>query len=262
MKELVQLQNQFQEYLLHMNTAMENNILGTAKVSAKERLAIYKNAYNSRLLEALESTYSMLSKHLGEESFEVLANSYIHHRPSTYRSIRWFGDQLDLHLNEHSHFKLFPYLSELAKFEWTMALVFDAANAEIISLEDVVKIPPNLWENMRFKLHPSTHFLYLKWNVVAIWQSLSADEVPVMPEESVTPVCWIAWRKEFISQFCSLPTDEAWALNAIKSGKTFGEICEGLCEWIKEEEAPLHAASLLKGWITAEIISQVYITKL
>ena len=43
------------------------------------------------------------------------------------------------------------------------------------------------------------------------------------------------------------------------NGLTFGEICEGLCQWIAEDNAGVHAASLLKGWITTGLISNVII---
>lgn len=260
MNGLAQLQNKFQEYLQNVNDDMQENILGTEKVSVETRLSIYKNAYYSRLIEALQSTYPVLNKYLGEEAFEVIMLEYIHHRPSTYRSIRWFGDQLDIFLADHLEYQASPYLSELAKFEWTMSQVFDSANADSILLEEIGKIPPALWENMRFYLHPSVRLVHLKWNVVAIWQALSDDEKPMVPKENEVAVSWITWRKDLISQFCSMPNDEAWAVNAMSQGKSFGEICEGLCQWRKEEDAPMYAASLLKGWVIAGLISKVYVS--
>ncbi len=258
MSELVQLQTLFQEYLFLVNEAIQATIVATEKVSVETRLAIYKNAYYARLLEALETTYPILKKYVGEEVFETIAYAYIHHHHSPYRSIRWFGDQLAIFLSEEADYRNSPHLSELAKFEWEMTLVFDAANADVISVEEIGKIPPDQWEDMQFKIHPSIHFLQLNWNVVAIWEALSEDKTPVAPVESESSVCWILWRKALVSRFCSLPEEEAWAMHALASGKSFGEICEGLCQWYSEEDAPLHAASLLKGWITAGLISCVY----
>jgi hypothetical protein len=152
-----------------------------------------------------------------------------------------------------------PHLAELSKFEWTMSDVFDAENADTISLEEIGNISPELWENMRFKLHPSMHILNLDWNVVPIWQALSENEECPAAEKSMTSCVWIAWRKDLMSHFCELPTDEAFSLNAIALGKSFGEMCEGLCEWHAEDNAAMHAASLLKGWIIAGLISSTYL---
>lgn len=258
MKELIQLQNEFQEYLFHVSDAIQDDIIETEKVPAEIRLSIYQNAYYSRLLEALETTYPILKKHMGEEDFESMGYEYIHQYYSTYRSIRWFGDKMEDFLSEHSDYRGLPYLSELSKFEWTMCLVFDAADADTVSFQEIGNVAPEDWENMRFKQHPSLHCLHLEWNVVAIWQALSENEIPAVLEKSDSSITWIAWRNDFTNHFCSLPLDEAWAMNAMMSGQSFGEICEGLCQWHDENETPMHAASLLKGWINAGLISGIY----
>ena len=70
---------------------------------------------------------------------------------------------------------------------------------------------------------------------------------------------FVLWRNGLTSQFSSLSEDEAWAIDAMIKGLTFGELCEGLCQWVDEEEAGMHAASLLKGWIMMGFITAVVI---
>jgi len=258
MKELIQLQKEFQEYLFHVSDVIQHHIVESKIVSTEMRLSIYQNAYYSRLLESLETTYPILKKYMGEEDFEKMGYQYIHQYYSTYRSIRWFGDKMDDFLRKHSDYRELPHLCELSKFEWMMCLVFDAADADTVSLQQIGNIAPEHWENMRFKQHPSLHFLQLEWNVVAIWQAFSENEMPALLEKFDLPITWITWRNDFTSHFCSLPLDEAWAMNAMRKGQSFGEICEGLCQWHDESDTPLHAASLLKGWINAGLISEVY----
>src|SRR3990167_6248555 len=104
---------------------------------------------------------------------------------------------------------------------------------------------------MKLQIHPSAQRLNFSWNVFPIWQALSEDQPPPDPVQQEQPIPWILWRKELTNQFCSLTADEAWAIDAMRQGIKFGEICEGLCEWIDEHNAAIHAASLLKGWILA-----------
>lgn len=255
--KLLQLQNDFQEYLLQMNKAIQCHVIGTEKLSIETRLAIYENAYYARLVNALETTYPILKKYLGDENFNQLARVYAHRYHSHYRSIRWFGDQLSQFLEKDTRYQTLPYLAELAQFEWIMSLVFDAADAHPLGVLDVEKIPIEQWEYMRFQTHPSLHTLNLQWNVIAIWQALSDDETPV-PFKKNQPSTWVAWRQELISQFCSLTPEEDWALHAMLMGKTFGEICEGLCQWKEMSDVSLYAASLLKGWVIAGFITQIY----
>ncbi len=250
MNELTNLQAEFQNYLMHSDQTIQQQIVDTEKVSAETRLAIYENAYRSRLQDALILSYPALQKQVGEDAFAELCHDYIDKYPSCFRSIRWYGDQFAAFLQD-------PFLSELAHVEWAMATVFDAADANPVSLAEIGAIPPDAWENMRFEIHPAATCLELNWNVIEIWQALSEDQTPNEPQESPAPVTWLLWRQDYQTQFCSLSAAEAWAVHSLFEERTFGEICEGLCQWIAEENAPMQAASFLKSWLTAGLITQV-----
>ena len=257
MTKLLQVENKFQDYLLHSNQAIFQHVSGTVKVSAETRLGLYAYAYRSRLHEALSSSYSVVESYLGSESFVELCYAYINAHPSQFRSIRWFGDQFADFIAKQPLYQAFPYLSELAKLEWTMALVFDAADSPVLQLEDMQVIPPEAWINMRLQVHPSVHRITLSWNVVQIWQAITDELAPTKPQQNTSDVGWILWRKALMNQFSSLSADELWAIDAMINGLTFGEICEGLCQWIDESDAGMRAASLLKGWITEGLITNV-----
>lgn len=260
MSNLSDLQEEFQNYILQSDAAIFQQVISTEKISADFRLAIYKNAYYSRLVEALSANYPILQIFLGYEEFEKLASSYIKTYPSFYRSIRWFGDQLENFISQHPDYQQFAFLSELAKIEWTMTLVFDAADSPVVVSEMMMHIPPEEWETMRFRAHPSAHLVSLSWNVIPIWLALSHNEKPPEPVLSEDPVCWMFWRQDLVNQFCSLSSDEAYAINAMLQGSTFGEICEGLCQWVDVQNAAMCAASFLKGWIASGLISEIILT--
>lgn len=257
MSKLLDVENKFQNYLLHSSQDIFNHVVGTCKVPVEIRLGIYENAYRARLHEALITTYPALQSYLGDEQFEELCFAYIDTYPSEFRSIRWFGDKLANFMSTNLPYQEFPYLSELAKLEWTMSLVFDAVNAPVLQLEDMQNVSPEAWGTMRLQIHPSAHRLSFSWNTVQIWQATD-EQRPPEPQEA-TSMQWLFWRNELSSQFCSLPEDEAWAIDRVINESTFGELCEGLCQWVDEKNAGMHAASLLKGWITAGLISQVII---
>src|SRR5579871_4803975 len=151
MKSLLTLQNQFQEHLLHSQNDIFNQIVNTEKVSTDVRLSIYSHAYRSRLLEALALNYPSMQIYLGSEQFETLGNAYVDRYPSHFRSIRWFGDQLENFLREHAPYNEYPHLYELAKVEWIMTLVFDAANSDVFKLENLASIPPESWVDMHLQ---------------------------------------------------------------------------------------------------------------
>lgn len=257
MNTLRNIQDNFQDYLLLSTDCIHDAIISTQKVSAETRLAIYSEAYQYRLIDALATTYSVLYLYLGVEEFETLARDYIKSYPSTYRSIRWFGDKFSVFLRENSDYQAYDYVAELATIEWGMALVFDAQNCSVVTLEVMQHVPIDSWPGMRFKPHPSVHCLTLLWNAMQIWQAISFEGELPEPQLSDSQTHWIVWRKALETQFCSLDEDEAWAMRSLCRGDTFGALCEGLCQWHDMQNAPLRAASLLKRWVLEGLIEAV-----
>lgn len=257
MSKLDETQECFQRFLLERNLEFKHMVIGTEKVSAEDRLAIYSDAYRIRLIDTLASNYPVLYLYLETENFDALAGQYIDANPSTTKSIRWYGGQLSKFLKNHHDYQDYFYLAELAEFEWTMTLVFDAADSSVLPIEEMISLPADAWMTMKLQATPSVHRLNFYWNVVPIWQAISDDQDPEGPVVASSSTPWIIWRHNLMSRFCSLSADEAWALDAVLNQKKFGEICEGLCQWVPEEKAGMHAASLLKGWIQSGLIATI-----
>ena len=252
MRNLQSLQSQFQNFLLKNQEDIQKSIVQTEKVSIHQRLSIYLDAYRLRLIDSLAANFPILSSYLGYDAFSNLCRSYIDSYPSPYRSIRWYGDTFADYLKEKDAF----YLAELAEFEWKMTLAFDAADDEPLRIEQMAAVPPKAWASLRFKPHASLQLMQFSWNVVEIWEAMSKEEQPPEPKQ-LGPQTWALWRREYSNRFYSLVEDEAFALDALYQGGTFGEICEGLCDWFSEGEVGLRAASLLKGWIESGLIANI-----
>ena len=143
-----------------------------------------------------------------------------------------------------------------------MTLSFDASDEEIVKIEQMAAIPPDAWANMRFKPHASLQLMDFAWNCVNLWEAISNEEQPEKATKSENIVSWVLWRKDYMNRFYSLTAEEAWALDALIKGATFGELCEGLCEWCDEQEVGMRAASLLKGWIQSGLLAEIELEEL
>lgn len=257
MKDLLTTQHEFQDYILTGNDTIAHAIMSTENVPAHTRLAIYANAYRLRLIDALASNYPVLKTYLGDDAFTSIANEYIDYYPSTFRSIRWFGEHVPDFISQHADYSDYVFLTELAQFEWCLSLAFDAADSKVMHEHDISRLPPDVWINMSFTLHPSVHLLTLSTNAVKIWQDISEENTPVEPCDYPEKITWLIWRNQLLNHYHSLANDEAWALLCMKKGCTFNDICEGLCQWHTEEAASLRAASLLKDWLQAGLIADI-----
>ncbi len=259
MNPLHTLQSDFQSYLIHGGEHMLGRVTGTAKVGAQTRLAIYYDAYRLRLLEALDSNYPALHAWIGDEEFEKLGLAYLGAYPSTHFSIRYFGHRLPDYLATKDAYRDKPYLREMAALEWAMSEAFDAPDSPLIGLDDMAAIPPDAWPEMRLQFHASLHRLDLRWNIPGIWKAIKEDQPPEEPREGEWPQAWIVWRQDLKTFYRSLSVDEAWALDAARTGGSFAAICEGLCEWIDAQNVAVQAAALLKRWIVDDLIREIYI---
>ncbi|GAB4513155.1 MAG: DNA-binding domain-containing protein [Sulfuricaulis sp.] len=286
MNALNDLQSDFQSFLLDGNERMLSRVTGTAKVSAEQRLAIYYDAYRLRLLEALTSNYPVLRAWIGDEEFENAGIAYLAAHPSRHFSIRWFGHRFPEFLASTEPWSGTPFLAEIASLEWALSEAFDAENGAVMNIEDMAGIPADSWPDMRLHFHPAMRRLDLRWNVPIIWKAINQDldveknsiscrgetsatpaagnaqhvealhNIPA-PEAGEYPQAWLVWRQGLKTWFRSLSVDEAWALDAARRGETFATLCEGLCEWIDAQNVALHAAGLMKQWITDGIVSGI-----
>jgi hypothetical protein len=254
---LRQLQWNLQHHLLGERSTIADAIVDAPPLPVSARLDIYRNAYRVRLIEALDDTYPILHALLGDEVFSALGEEFVASQPSVHRSIRWYGGELPEFLGRCPPYAEQPILAELARLEWTLAEVFDAADAEPQSRAAFSSVDASAWSELRFEFHPSLRRLRLQWNTAAVWQAISRDEAPPDPLRAQHAVPWLLWRQNLQNYFRSMTADEAVALDSALRGASFGEICEGLAEWLPEDEIPLRAAGLLGTWADSGIIVAV-----
>ncbi len=257
---LEELQRQFQQYLLSAPGddgappagAIDGAIADRFGLPAADRLAIYYNGYRRRLFEALEQAYDKTQSYLGDELFGQMCEAYIQGQPSTFRNLRWYGDQfsafLTREMDEH------PVVAELAAFEWALGLAFDAADASSLGADDVRHVAPEQWESIGFALHPSVQMLSLRYNAVAIWQALGKDQTP--PEASTGEGIshWLVWRKSLQAHFRSMNQFETSALQGLQQGQTFAAVCEAAMAAAGEQDVTLQMAGWLQAWLGGGVL--------
>lgn len=275
---LPDLQEAFQRFLLTGDSEIGSHLVGTRRVPVATRLGIYGDGYRSRLIEALETSFPVLANLLGEADFQALAGRYVATHESSFFSIRYYGDRLADFLAGDAEYARAPLLAELAKWEWAMAAVFDAADAEPVGSSAFAQVAPEDWAKLWFEWSPSVQVVELEWNVPELWKAVT--EGTPRPDPALSgggpagdgaggngptrdgpthngPRSWLIWRRELQLYFRPLAPAESAAIVASIAGQSFGELCELLCEHLDENEAPLHAAGFLRGWVESGLIVNV-----
>ena len=266
MNQLSKLQQTFQDCVLHPGQPDAAAwVSASGRADPATQLSIYSYAYAARLKEVLATDYPAVLMAIGDDHFNALADDYIQAHPSHYFSLRDFGRDLPgfiaklIQQDEHPTipWHAMPWLYELALFEWRLGQAFDVADVSSLTEQDMATIPPEAWPDLTFSLHPSVQRLDFAWNIPAMWQALTADEPTPVDALRDTASPWLIWREQLITRFRSMTTDEQQALDALAAGANFNDICETLATLIPEEEVPMRAASLLKGWLAQGLISGI-----
>ncbi len=255
--QLRELQQDMQRHLLGEDSRVTAAIVDAPPLPAVDRLAIYRNAYQVRLIDALHETYPVLHGLLGDEVWMELGRTYVAAHPSVFRSIRWYGRELADLLAQNAPYRDEPILSEVALLEWTLAEVFDAADAESLQRSALSAVAPSAWAGLKFEFHPSLRRLSFSWNTAAVWKAMSCEETPPRPERSSASLPWLLWRQNLQNYFRSMNTLEDAALDAALRGSSFAQICEALNRLLPPEEIPAAAASLLAAWADSGIIVRI-----
>jgi hypothetical protein len=257
MTDLRGLQHRFQAYLTDSSEAIETDIVSSSNALASHRLGVYFNAYRIRLIDCLAIEYPGLKKHIGDQAFENIALDYLGRFPSSHPSVRWFGKNLTRYLRD-SECDNREFVSELANFEWSKGLVFDENDtAGVFSMAKMTEVPPSSWPSVQVKFIPAMRWLDMHWNACPYWVALDKNEPLPEIQRQDYPLRWIIWRKDRDPFWRSLDVHEAWALEVAANGATFAELCEGLCEWISEDQVALVAAGFLKQWISDDLIAHI-----
>ncbi len=254
---LHELQSQMLDWLQQADPLIKSSVTGTEKVSAEVRLDIYANAYKYRLVEALQDTFPALHTLMGDEDFFALGIAYIDNYPSQHFSLRYFGHQLSHFLATEHNYSEQPILAEMALFEWLLRAAFDAADQPLLDLPTLQAIALESWPQLRFEFHPTVQRINLLFNSPQLWQAIDKGLPPIDIEQFEYPLSWCIWRRDLRTLYRSMPVDEAWALDAMLDNYDFTYICNGICEWIDEQHAPVRVAGFINSWVNEGLVSKI-----
>jgi hypothetical protein len=174
-----------------------------ARLTARERLEIYRFGYRARLVECLDDDYPILARTIGEAAFERLANQYIERFPSRHPNLNAFGRNMavlckDAELGAFDEAR--DFLSELAALEWALVECIHAKEPASFDLAALQAIPIESWATARLLRSDTVRVLRFAHPVNAFYQACRGrDEYPQIPQRSPTATAvyrraWRLWR--------------------------------------------------------------------
>ncbi|WP_052063318.1 HvfC/BufC family peptide modification chaperone [Nitrincola sp. A-D6] len=260
---LAELQTRLQDYVLGDGVIdAGSNTDGVLSVLAggdsdrgKQRLNIYHNAYRSRLLEVLQSAFERSWIYLGDEAFNSICTRYIDTHASHSANLRNYGGDFPHFLRQA--FPSDPEVAELATMDWRLHSAFDAANADLLTNEQLAVVDETQWESLGFVFHPSVSLELFEWNTLDIWHALNQGESPPVVQRLGVPLGHLFWRNEQRGYFRSLDEAEYAALKGLIEGHSFAGVCEELALNYRNNGIENSIGSWLARWLADELLSAI-----
>ncbi len=248
-------------YLLSADESSQQHLLPWVQdqqgLPVTQRMGIYANAYRSRLREVIDTDHDVLGLYLGDALFDRMVTGYIAVQHSPYRSLRHYCDQLPDFLTQDEFFSQYPVLADLALFERRLLTVFDAADSERATLEQLQSVAPERWPRMQLTFHPSVQLLTLTTNAVESWQALKQEQAPPAPEhnEDAPTRFWLLWRsRDRITEFVSLMPWQHRLMSGFIKGDNLAMQCEGLLTYFGADDVANQIFGALQAWIEMGIV--------
>ena len=227
---------------------------------SRRRMEIYTDGYKTRLLEALRTNFTTLHRVLGDETFRDLAHGYIDAMPSCYRSIRWFGRELEAFARRDASLLPHAALLDLLRMDWAIGTALDAADAPLLSADRLRSVAPEQWAALMLAPHPSVTVLRLEWAVEPIWRvATGALSTAATAEQSEAPEAHphhlLIWRDGLEARWRVMAADEACAFAKLAGGCRFGALCEYLVAQGNAAQAAQTAATYLARWVAHGVLA-------
>jgi Putative DNA-binding domain len=252
MPPLDQLQGDFRDYLLTGGRSLSRHVAAPPGTDAEARMAVYFNAFRSRLVEALQETYEKTWAYLGDQYFAEACERTIENRPPSSWTLRDYGAHLIDDLE--THWREAPEVAELARLDWAIRHCFDGPDAQPLKPQDLAGLAGDRWVDMRIAFHPTLACLPVRWNVAAIWSAIDADHPPPAAARLGEPATVRLWRRGLQPHYRTIDPIEAQGLALLRGGGRFGELCELATGTFGAGDGTLKAGGLLRAWLDDGLI--------
>jgi hypothetical protein len=242
------------------------------RLSALERLEIYRRGYVARLVECLSDDYPALEHALGADAFGELCRAYIGAHPSEDPSLNFYGRRMaefcrasagvqiarrhSLPPSRSSVPGLFAF--DLAALEWAMVEVIHAASARPLVLDDLRDVPADGWGDARLVPNTALRILRFEYPVNAYLQAYRDGSDPALPPPARSAT--VVWRSGSKVWRMDLTDPMHAVLSALVAGDSLGIALERAADGISGEADDVVAARVMawfREWVQGGLFTRV-----
>ena len=191
------------------------------------RFEVHRNHYVITLVEALETTFPVVRRVVGEHFFGQAARAFVRAEPPVRPCLFEYGSGLGSFLSTYGPAAELVYLADLARLEWAVNEAWHAADASVFQPDELAGLDAGALEALALDLHPRYRLVVSPWPVDRIWRAHRAtDAEPEAVALDAGPARVLVRRAQDEIELAALGEAEAALLLALTRAARLGEALE------------------------------------
>ena len=206
--------------------------------AAAEQIAVYINAYRSRLYEVTAEDFPVLQHHLGDDRFAALLTDFVNQTPSLHFNIARYSSGLPTYLA-----RVMPHdalAQELARLEDAICQLQDAPETTALTQEHLAGLTADDVQRAVLELRSASRLFAFDYPLDAYYTAVREGLMPGTPEPE--PSFLLVYRHDDVVWRMALDEAEYHLLQALSAGVAVGEACAGVQEQRLPEGETVEAA--------------------
>lgn len=223
----------------------ERVVTAGPRLSAADRLDLYRWGYHARLVECLADDYPAVRHAIGEDAFEALCHGYAAAYPSRSPSLNYFGRSMPAHIQAsggaHAHF-----LEGLARLEWSLVEMIHAPSAPVLALDELQTLGESEWADARLPASETVRVLVFDHPVNRYFQAFRDGDAPTIP--AARPSATAVYRRGYTVWRMDLTPAMKGLLESLFAGATLGEALGAIAAHAEDADALAEAERNVMVW--------------
>jgi hypothetical protein len=191
-------------------------------VRAADRLRIYQDGYPARVHESLAESYPAVARLLGEQEFAALARRFAAAVPLTSYNLDHAGAQMPTFLRGDALIRERPFLADLARLEWRVALAFHVAERPPLDPR-TLGWTVDEWASAALQFQPSVAVVSSRRPILAFWAARDVPGSPIDVDLDGRPEHVVVRRAGYVVRCESVSAGELLALRLLLEGRCLAE---------------------------------------
>lgn len=225
MSSLADLQNGFAAALADATCPAPAELCRHGERAQSRRFDVHRNNMTVSLIEALEASFPVVRRLVGNDFFHAAAKVYIRREPPRSPVLLLYGATFADFLAGFEPARSVPYLGDVARLEWARLNAFHAADAEPLSVARLAEVPQEHLSGLRFTLHFSLQLLASRWPIASLWAVTGGSDptraVDITAGEAVAVI-----RPALSVELRVLPPGGHGFIAALLDGASLGEAAD------------------------------------